>query len=803
MKFKKNCLICLAGILAAIFFIAASGTNPVFAGTNGKTQADAVNWACARGNENWCVDVDGAYGCQCVDLILAYYKYLAGYTASGNAKDYTWNALPGGWTRVYSNPQPGDVVVWNAGARLGAPPLKTEYANSSYGHIGIIWQVNASGSISTIETNTYNSVAAGYRERSTSNVACYIRPDFAGGTTIPAGYLNLGNSFQAALFRTDVWRRVTANGDNVELLATADRVDAREHWRFERQSDGSYIISNFYDGRVLDVTGAGNTGGTNIIVYQKWGDDNSGQRWFIYGNKNAYRLVPKCAPHLSLDCAGDGMAGGTNLQLASWNGLGAQVFSISQFYGTVPQSVWSRDLTLSVGESAALEAGINPSNAIASTLMLSYAIADTSVATVDANGRVTAVAAGETTVTVRSVFNDKLLNVSKIRVEDPNDSAPQILRAELLEQREDRLLIYLEAEDDHKIARITGRGGECYNPETGDYVTGRNVTMSQYPNSPRFADVLEVDLFPEFMGGDEHVFVVCVADDSGQSTMQEVRFQCPSGFQLQMNPGDTIDEEALFAQMDPNIDKNDIPDYERYCNETSDVVSYANGVYTMNKTGRYSVMFINNKSGNMKSVTFYSVDASEIPDTPENPGEPADPDTCQHENTVLTGKKEATCTIDGYTGDLSCSDCGMVLETGAQTAKKGHNKVKDAAVPATYISGGLTQGEHCIACGKITKAQTALSPRKLGTPWIYTMDKKRKARIEISGVTDATGYEIYRSNKKYRGFKQIKTTGKTVFTNKNLRRNKKYYYKVRAYKIIGGTKVYSDFSNTSKVKIRR
>ena len=37
------------------------------------TKEDGANWACARANEGWCRDMDGAYGCQCVDLILAYY----------------------------------------------------------------------------------------------------------------------------------------------------------------------------------------------------------------------------------------------------------------------------------------------------------------------------------------------------------------------------------------------------------------------------------------------------------------------------------------------------------------------------------------------------------------------------------------------------------------------------------------------------------------------------------------------------------------------------------------------------------
>lgn len=174
---EKTIRAILSVIIAAVLF-AGIGYVKSYAGTNGHSQQDAVNWATARGNEKWCQDVDNAYGCQCVDLILAYYKYLTGSTKSGNACDYRSNALPAGWKRVYSNPQAGDVVVWGPGAKMGWSPLHTEYANSSVGHIGIVWRVNSGGTISTIETNTLTGAAAGYKERYASTAACYIRPDF-------------------------------------------------------------------------------------------------------------------------------------------------------------------------------------------------------------------------------------------------------------------------------------------------------------------------------------------------------------------------------------------------------------------------------------------------------------------------------------------------------------------------------------------------------------------------------------------------------------------------------------------------
>ena len=140
------------------------------------TQSEAIAWASARGNENWCVDVDGSYGCQCVDLIMAYYNYLVGYHVSGNAKDYGSNSLPSGWTRVYSNPQAGDVIVWGAGALLADGNYR---ADSTYGHVGIITSVVNGSKVNTVETNTYEGgQPAHHFQRYSSTAMCFIRPNW-------------------------------------------------------------------------------------------------------------------------------------------------------------------------------------------------------------------------------------------------------------------------------------------------------------------------------------------------------------------------------------------------------------------------------------------------------------------------------------------------------------------------------------------------------------------------------------------------------------------------------------------------
>ena len=169
----------LRGVCAAVLAFSVAMLLPVRAEASvNHSQSEAVAWANARANEGWNVDYDGAYGVQCVDLILAYYDYLVGWHTSGNAIDYSGNTLPAGWTRVYSDPHPGDVIVWNRGAQLSTSAIGgNEWADSSYGHIGIVTEVR-DGYVVTVETNTYSSRPAAPHNRIISGVACYIRPAF-------------------------------------------------------------------------------------------------------------------------------------------------------------------------------------------------------------------------------------------------------------------------------------------------------------------------------------------------------------------------------------------------------------------------------------------------------------------------------------------------------------------------------------------------------------------------------------------------------------------------------------------------
>ena len=64
--------------------------------------------------------------------------------------------------------------------------------------------------------------------------------------------------------------------------------------------------------------------------------------------------------------------------------------------------------------------------------------------------------------------------------------------------------------------------------------------------------------------------------------------------------------------------------------------------------------------------------------------------------------------------------------------------------------------------------------------------------------TSNNGYEVYRSTSPTSGFKRVKTISKSgtlSFTNKSLKTNTTYYYKVRSYHKVKGKKVYGAYSD--------
>ena len=129
------------------------------------TVADILNYAKGLANAHTGVDIDGAYGMQCVDLPNAISQKFFGHALWGNAINLLDSARGVGYSVFTSGyPRAGDVFV-------------TRESTHNYGHTGLIIEdYHGNGVLKTIEQNYGGVGAAQYITRSF--------PSHAGGTII-------------------------------------------------------------------------------------------------------------------------------------------------------------------------------------------------------------------------------------------------------------------------------------------------------------------------------------------------------------------------------------------------------------------------------------------------------------------------------------------------------------------------------------------------------------------------------------------------------------------------------------------
>lgn len=83
---------------------------------------------------------------------------------------------------------------------------------------------------------------------------------------------------------------------------------------------------------------------------------------------------------------------------------------------------------------------------------------------------------------------------------------------------------------------------------------------------------------------------------------------------------------------------------------------------------------------------------------------------------------------------------------------------------------------------------------------------KKKVKLTWNRDSKATGYYIYRSNKKKGGYKKVKTITKNksvTWTDSGVKKGKTYYYKIRSYVKTSSGKGTSGYSGAKAAKVAK
>ena len=179
-------------------------------------------------------------------------------------------------------------------------------------------------------------------------------------------------------------------------------------------------------------------------------------------------------------------------------------------------------------------------------------------------------------------------------------------------------------------------------------------------------------------------------------------------------------------------------------------------------------------------------------------------------DTILSVKKGAVVNgsqlKDGYVIKIAPGyyegDYGIII------ARKQNNSTSDekptpvpTPSPAQQVTQPTSQNDTATT-SQVKKA--ASKPKSTNTKKIKAA--KKAVSVEWKKVSGVKGYQIqvatdkkFKKNKKTVNIKKQKTTKTTV---KKLKAKKKYYVRVRTYKIVNGKKVYSSWSKVKSVKTK-
>lgn len=169
--------------------------------------------------------------------------------------------------------------------------------------------------------------------------------------------------------------------------------------------------------------------------------------------------------------------------------------------------------------------------------------------------------------------------------------------------------------------------------------------------------------------------------------------------------------------------------------------------------------------------------------------------------------QKASCVETG----LKERECVVCHETETEIiAATDHKWNSDYTVDkkATYAAAG-SKSIHCSTCNAKKPGSVVSIPKlKLATPTVSKPKALKKGfTVKWKKVSAATGYEVqYALNSKFTKSKKIVKIKKAATVSKKitkLKAKKKYYVRVRAYKIVSGKTYYSAWCKTKTVTTKK
>ena len=217
------------------------------------------------------------------------------------------------WDRVYGSTS-YDLKIWENEVDYDVEPYHTE------------WNVSSGFEIE-LPAGTYEAYIC------SNNALEYKGSDIVRFTVGENGNfpINLGEDFYGLILNYDYWKPITLDYDTDENVRLREETgSANQVWRFQRQDDGSYVISSGQTGNTLEFTNGKNENNNIVSAHDMfWG--GAYQKWLVYANEGGGYTIKSChyqseGWYLTLD--GNNSSDGTDIKTCEFTGGAEQIWAI-------------------------------------------------------------------------------------------------------------------------------------------------------------------------------------------------------------------------------------------------------------------------------------------------------------------------------------------------------------------------------------------------------------------------------------------------------------------------------------------
>lgn len=179
-------------------------------------------------------------------------------------------------------------------------------------------------------------------------------------------------------------------------------------------------------------------------------------------------------------------------------------------------------------------------------------------------------------------------------------------------------------------------------------------------------------------------------------------------------------------------------------------------------------------------------------------------------NYTTISKETTSEKEDNMTGSLQVTSNGTYRVKKAVYAGTSGSKPYRFSVYSNDITVKDTKQDNSSTTQKkqetTTQKKQQTANKKVKVAKVKKLKAKKvsgkKVRLSWKKVNGASGYKVYRATKKNGKYKLVKTMKTVKFTDKKVKKNKTYYYKVRAFKTVNKKLVNGAYSAKVKVRIK-